>query len=460
MSSQTRWFLSLISFGLIVARCHNAGSGAPRLEDARQEESPIYAGDRLSQSETMTDGQVLPSFDAVSLDSISDIQPQDATSGSLHFEAPARSVTAKCAVVCAVLANGTVYCWGRGTILNNGGVGFEQFSPRRILGFREIEQFSNSCDVGCGVDRNQDVWCFGSNYVNLRTGSTDTYLTQARRRLDVNHITQVAMWSAALLARHEDGSLYLRFGTPPDLMRFSLPAPVIDVRASFEYCVALVNGRIACSDPNAPTAAPLQVEGIDNVVAVAPGYSHSCVLKRDGTVWCWGRNDFGETGTPPESSDQCAGQTFPDERGNLVRPFHACVRQPRQVTGLTEVVELGVAEGRSCVRKRDGTVWCWGGNTGGVLGDGLPPSEVCPSVAWDPPRFTPAPTPCRRRPSQVSGLSEIISLAVADGFACAVESNGQVWCWGGNNEGSLGTGDRISSSVPVLVPASALRRDL
>lgn len=378
------------------------------------------------------------------------------------FESPARRVTANCGVSCAILTNGRVYCWGVGRSLHNGGAGAAERSwPRRIEGFRDIDQFSNSCGVGCGVDLNRDVWCFGSNSVDLQTGSRDPYLTEAHRRLDVTGIAQVAVWDDAFVGRHVDGSLLVRFLEPPGLMRFSLAGALVDVQADLAYCVALSTGRVACNNPTttSPASPPQSIEGLEDIIAVSVGgTSHYCALKRDGTVWCWGRNEYGQAGVAPESSERCGDRPF-EYMGRTAYPYHYCVMHPRQVPGLTDVVEVKVSTVTTCARKGDGTVWCWGINEMGFLGDGLPPTEVCPSYPWDPPNLTPLPVPCRRRPSRVMGLSNVISLAVSDGFACAVQNSGQVWCWGRGDLGSLGNGTTASSSTPVLVPASALRRD-
>ena len=273
--------------------------------------------------------------------------------------------------------------------------------------------------------------------------------------MDVSDITQVSVWTYAFLGRHADGALYLRLGSPEGLMRFSLPGSVIDLDASHKYCVALSTGNVACSGSD-PASSPVLVEGIDSAVSVTVGSYHYCVLKRDGTVWCWGQNEYGQTGIAPEDSAQCPGMSF-IYRENPAYPFHWCVPRPRQVPGLTEVVEVHAGLGVTCARKRDGTVWCWGDNAAGLIGDGLPPTEVCPSPPWNPVTLTPPPVACRRRPSRVAGLTNVTSLAVGDGFGCALQSSAAIWCWGAGRR--LGNGTEVPSPVPVLVPASAPPRD-
>jgi hypothetical protein len=79
--------------------------------------------------------------------------------------------------------------------------------------------------------------------------------------------------------------------------------------------------------------------------------------------------------------------------------------------------------------KSDGTVWAWGGNSSGQLGDGT---------------FTD-----RVNPVQVSGLSGVVSIAAGEEHSVALKSNGVVMTWGFNGSGQLGDGTGFDSEVPV-----------
>jgi alpha-tubulin suppressor-like RCC1 family protein len=78
-----------------------------------------------------------------------------------------------------------------------------------------------------------------------------------------------------------------------------------------------------------------------------------------------------------------------------------------------------------------GTVFCWGNNSAGQLGDGT--------------------TTSRPRPVMVTGLTGVRALALGDLFSCALLNNGQVWCWGGNADGELGNNGMTPSATPVQV---------
>lgn len=202
---------------------------------------------------------------------------------------------------CTVTRNGNVYCWGIDRSLNSIGSEREQNRPRRVEGFRQIVQLDLAGGVGCGVDYDRDVWCWGENLEDmLRTGSMENPLTGAQRRLDVSDIVQVAMYGYAFLERRADGSVYARAVEPSTLVRFILPAPVVDLcPGNAYYCVVLSTGQVACyTSGSFSTTAPRIVEGLVNVTSVAVGYRHFCALKRDGTVWCGGITSMGRRGLP------------------------------------------------------------------------------------------------------------------------------------------------------------------
>jgi len=154
---------------------------------------------------------------------------------------------------------------------------------------------------------------------------------------------------------------------------------------------------------------PVQVVNLTNVVSIATGNAHSCALKSDGTVWCWGYNYYGQLGD---------GTTT-----NRLTPV--------QVSGLTNVVSIALGYYHSCALKSDGTVWCWGYNGYGQLGDNT--------------------TTDRHTPVQVVNLTNVVSIATGNAHSCALKSDGTVWCWGRNGYGQLGDGTTTNRLTPVQV---------
>ena len=150
-------------------------------------------------------------------------------------------------MTCALTSAGSVYCWGISRYLNSVGTESEQELPRRVGGLRNIVQLAMSLTMACAVDSDRSVWCWGQNMLDhLQTGSTEDPLTVARRRLDVSDIVQVAPFGPAFLGRYLDGSIVGRDGSPSVLVRFPLPAPAVDLRATTNYCTVLSTGVVAC----------------------------------------------------------------------------------------------------------------------------------------------------------------------------------------------------------------------
>src|SRR5207244_103104 len=126
-------------------------------------------------------------------------------------------------------------------------------------------------------------------------------------------------------------------------------------------CALLSNGTMRCwgeniegqlgngTTANPGTAQPVIVSGISGVTAVTPGAYHTCALLGNGTLQCWGQNDFGQLGN-----------------GNTTNRT-----TPGPVSGITGAV--GVTAGwwhHSCALLGGGTVRCWGANDWGQFGNG------------------------------------------------------------------------------------------
>ncbi len=166
-------------------------------------------------------------------------------------------------------------------------------------------------------------------------------------------------------------------------------------------------GQVGDGDPTVNRVAPSQVTGLSGITQIATGYWHTLALKSDGTVWAWGRNEYGNIGD-----------------GSLTNAL-----VPIQVPGLTGVTAIGVGLYHSLAVKSDGTVWAWGYNSHSQLGDGT--------------------TTNRTSPVPVAGLTGAIAVAGGQYHSMAIKTDGTVWTWGRNNAGQLGDGTTTSRTAPV-----------
>jgi len=132
----------------------------------------------------------------------------------------------------------------------------------------------------------------------------------------------------------------------------------------------------------------LDVPGVTDAVIVRAGQGHTCVVRRDGGVWCWGQNSVGQLGD--------------GSREDRLTPAMAAI--PGGVTA------LGVGDDHTCALDRAGALWCWGN--------------------WQLQRAT--------RPTRVSFAPAAVELAVGNDHTCLRTAEGRVFCFGLNAYGQLG----------------------
>ena len=158
---------------------------------------------------------------------------------------------------------------------------------------------------------------------------------------------------------------------------------------------------VSCTS-NAPCTMPL----------IAAGGKHTVAVKSDGTVWTWGSNLFGQLGNGNNSMLNS--------------------KVPVQVQGLTGVIAVAAGARHTVAIKSDGTVWAWGDNTYGQLGNNN--TTMTKSVV----------------PIQVPRLSGVNAVAAGLDHTVALDSSGTVWTWGYNSNGELGTNSsKAMSSTPT-----------
>jgi alpha-tubulin suppressor-like RCC1 family protein len=209
-----------------------------------------------------------------------------------------------------------------------------------------------------------------------------------------------------------------------------LSSGVARVSAGFDNSMALTTGgtvwtwgseAVLGTGSTADSTVPVPVPGLAGITQIAAGAGDTdfdLALRSDGTVWSWGFNSLGQLG------DGSAGSS----------------PTPVQVTGLTGVTQIAAGDGFGLALRSDGTVWAWGWNRNGVLGDAAPVgsnSDV---------------------PVQVTGLSNVIQIAAGYTSAMAVRVQDRrgsvlrtVWTWGSNSYGQLGDGTTTDSATPVEV---------
>ncbi len=169
--------------------------------------------------------------------------------------------------------------------------------------------------------------------------------------------------------------------------------------------------RIACTFSvfSVFTLAAL-MQGAD-VVSIWGGARGTIVLKSDGAVWTWGLNSFGKLGI---------GDTNP-----VLMNVPVEVHGPGNVSYFNSVQAIMGCETHNVALKSDGTVWSWGYNAFGQLGNGTT------NDAW---------TPIQTGLGATPPLTNVTKLGGRPYFTLAVKSDGTIWAWGMNRYGQMGNG--------------------
>lgn len=182
----------------------------------------------------------------------------------------------------------------------------------------------------------------------------------------------------------------------------------------------------------------------DNVpVALSEAFSPMCVVLHGGEVWCWGRNNWGQTGIDPLA----AGKSITTPLLNT-----NCVPAPARVPGITDAVEVSTSSNSTCVRTVGGKILCWGGNPAGTLGHapGTNGDQTCTKLGGGGPDEVPnnGTGPCSVTPVEVALPTGFVPAQLASGdlVACVRSVGGDVLCWGANGEGEV---QAPPSQVPV-----------
>src|SRR5438034_9913568 len=172
------------------------------------------------------------------------------------------------------------------------------------------------------------------------------------------------------------------------------------------------NGQLGNGTTN-NSSVPVQMTGLAGVVAIAAGQVHSMALKNDGTVWTWGDNVYAQLGNgnfyvsgPPLS---VASLTPVQVLTGIVTPIGPVLGSP-----LGGVVAIGAGGYHSLAVTGDGTIWSWGYNGLGQLGDGF--FEVVP--------------PYNHAVATPSSFPGSVAIKGATYDSVALRSDGSVWISG------------------------------
>jgi alpha-tubulin suppressor-like RCC1 family protein len=273
------------------------------------------------------------------------------------------------------------------------------------------------CTAGDTCGRATPGMCDGSTFSLITSGDDFTFLLRS---------------TGTLLAWGGNTSGQLGVGSnQPAPVPVPVFTDVIHVAAGDDHsCLVNAAHRMFCAGNNSysvlgdgtstPRTTFAPVPSMMNVAQVAVGMNHTCALRVDGTVWCWGRRNFGQTGDGIVSTTS--------------QPV------PTMVLGIDDAVEIQAGYNHTCVRRPLGgggsRVQCWGANGSGSVGDG---TVVSPR---------PSPTDVINLPSDIVGFMRGYS-----DHTCVWLTSGGAYCWGATGYGALANNDtNQANATPSPVP--------
>lgn len=303
-------------------------------------------------------------------------------------------ITAQPESVIVLRDTGEVYGWGRNDFGQLGnGANETIFSPTLIDGIPQIKAAMGGCafhSFGIGLDNELYIWGLNShgelgigNKVNQSRPVKNTALTDVLDASAGNYSSLVAK---------SDGTFWaFGWNENSQLGNNSKVDSTVPVQVIFEE-------------------EPMLDFELPQKHIVSSGYRHNLAI-RDGEVWSWGINTWGQLGNNGKTDSKTA----------------------HKVEGLNNVVSVVASLDNSYALKEDGTVWAWGNSANGALGNGV-------SVAS-----------ARSTPLQISGLSNIVAISSKSQHCLALDSDGVLWAWGKNNDCQVGDGNQSSRLKPVKI---------
>ena len=334
----------------------------------------------------------------------------------------ALAIAAAESALCVVLADKTARCFGP----NPEEPISTKEGPRDVVAVTRADGLLMGGSIECALTDGLPT-CWGHNRASQMI-STDPTVLGPSTFASLGGLKQLAIGPEHACSLSKEGAVTCWGGLGKDR---AVPAPVRGIsRAAAalalgidEGCALLDEGTVACFPLRDPAAgarsrarfAAQKVVGARGAVAIARGERHGCAVDMRGAVMCWGAGGSLELGRREQS-----------ENG---------LGTAEVVPGIDQAVELALGDDFSCARRRDGTVWCWGRNDRGQLGDG--------SFAD------------RAEPRVVPGLLGVTSLRAGSGHACALTRQKEVLCWGDNRMRQIRAGAALLSTTGVTVASNA-----
>jgi alpha-tubulin suppressor-like RCC1 family protein len=287
----------------------------------------------------------------------------------------------------ATKIDGTLWAWGQNTCGQLGdGTTINKSSPTLISGFTDWAQLSSGQCHTVGLNFAGNILSWGYNGLGqLGINNTTTQLSPVRERSLTSSWKCITTGCDHTMAIKTDGTLWT-WGS--------------------NVCGVLgTNNTTNRSSPGTVSG------GGTTWYSISSEWNHNLAIKTDGTLWTWGSNTCGQLGT-----------------GNTINRSSPATT----LAGGTNWCNISAGNCFSAAIKADGTLWTWGINTCGQLGDGTVIVKTSPATT-------------------TGGGTTWVKVHAGCAHTLAKKTDGSLWSWGHNNCGQLGDESLINRSSPVTV---------
>ena len=343
--------------------------------------------------------------------------------------APERSVLLK--------ADGSVWQWGVVDFVavrpspssNCYADGLPKLPPAPVNGLADIVAVAATGRNSIALKNDGSVWHWGLN-TQLLASCPSGSIASAPKQIatatgPLSNVTAIWARSGSFFARKADGSLWAwgnnvlnKLGSYAPAQATSTTKPGPEVQ-NIAQPLQVDHLKISTAGAWPPATPPL---------AVASGDTHTLALLYDSNIKAWGGAEYGERG-----SGAYGANSNPVWNGYLWRDWPG-------MTAISGVSSIAAGLYKSAAVKHDGTLWVWGCNQYGELGDGIAQGTHVSVL-------------CERLPKQITNLNGVAAVAMADFHTTILKADGTVWGMGYNGGGALGVDNSVVRSlVPRQIP--------